>query len=160
MSTSAIDIYGPLFVPMYIANDRLFFGKSKSLTPLTGILSTMPVKKAGLGLQNPVTSADEKYLSSRRASTELIRAVTGEGEFSTADHFLTLREERRDGQKRRDDANGAKIKELVDDLKAPDHRLILRTKNTGSWLNVRGTTVTGTVLAAIDGNFPFSITTK
>ena len=42
---------------------RFFFGKKKSLTPLIVDLSTMPVKKSGLGLQNPMTFADEKYPS-------------------------------------------------------------------------------------------------
>ena len=51
-------------------------------------------------------------------------------------------------KKIRDDANNAKLKRLVDDLKAPDHRLILRSKNTVFWMNVQGNTVTGTVLAA------------
>ena len=51
---------------------RLFFGKPKYLTPLIGILVTMLVKKAGLGLQNPVTSADENCLSLRCASMEQI----------------------------------------------------------------------------------------
>ena len=36
---------------------HIFFGKSKTLPPIVGALSTFPVKKAGLGLQNPVTSA-------------------------------------------------------------------------------------------------------
>ena len=71
----------------------------------------------------------------------------GEGEFSTAYHMLDLREERRDIQQIWDDA---KLKGLVDDLEANDRRLILLTKNTGSWLIVRGTTVTGTLLAATD----------
>ena len=47
-----------------------------------------------------------------------------------------------------DGANNAKLKVLVDDLEAPNHRLILLSKNRGSWLTVRGTTVNGTVLVA------------
>ena len=35
---------------------RLFFGKKKTLSPIVGDLSTMLVKKYGLGLLNPVTS--------------------------------------------------------------------------------------------------------
>ena len=34
----------------------------------------------------------------------------GEGEFYNADHILALREERHDKQKKRDAANGAKLK--------------------------------------------------
>ena len=56
--------------------------------------------------------------------------------------------ERRDGKKIQDDANDARIKVLVKDLEALDRRLILHIKNTGSWLTVRCTTVTGTVLGA------------
>ena len=41
----------------------LFFRKSKYLQSIVGILSTFPAKKSGLGLQKPVTLADEKYLS-------------------------------------------------------------------------------------------------
>ena len=38
----------------------LFFGKTKSLSPIVGDLSNMLVKKYELGLLNPVTSANEK----------------------------------------------------------------------------------------------------
>ena len=37
---------------------RLFFGKYKSLPPIVGNLSTMQVKRYGLGLQDPVTSSN------------------------------------------------------------------------------------------------------
>ena len=33
---------------------RLFFRKSKSLTPIVGTLGMMPVKKSGIGLLNPM----------------------------------------------------------------------------------------------------------
>ena len=74
--------------------------------------------------------------------------MTGEGEFSNANQLLMLREERHDGQEKRDDVNDAKLKELVTYLNSTDRSLILRAKNTGVWLNVRGTVVTGTLLAA------------
>ena len=40
-------------------------------------LSKIPANKDGQGLLNPVALAKEKYLSSQRGSTELIRAVMG-----------------------------------------------------------------------------------
>ena len=76
---------------------RLFFIKSKYLSPMVGTLSTIPAKKSGLGLLNPVTPAKEKYLISQRESAELIQSMTGVGAFSNANHFLELREERRGG---------------------------------------------------------------
>ena len=56
----------------------LFFGKSKSLPPTIVTVSAIPVKKSGLGLQNRVMLANEKFPSSRRVSVELIRAMKGE----------------------------------------------------------------------------------
>ena len=42
---------------------RFYFAKSKYLSPIVGTLINIPVNKAGLGLLNPLTSANEKYLS-------------------------------------------------------------------------------------------------
>ena len=56
---------------------RLLFRNTKTLSPIVGSLSTMPVKKSGLGLLNPVTPAKEKCLSSQMGSAELIRGVRG-----------------------------------------------------------------------------------
>ena len=110
----------------------------------------MPVKKSGLGLLNPVTPVQEKYLSSQRGSAEIVQAVTGGEAFSNADHLWTLGEERCDGKKDREASFETKIKGLVRDLKGTEKRLILCAKNTGAWLSVRGTTVSGTVLSATE----------
>ena len=48
---------------------RIFYGKTKTLSPVVGALSKIPVKKSGLGLLNPVTSDQEKYLNSTQGST-------------------------------------------------------------------------------------------
>ena len=64
---------------------RIFFGKTKLILLIIGALSTMLVKKSGLGLLNPVMSVNDKYLSYQRARAELIWAVTGVGAFSNTD---------------------------------------------------------------------------
>ena len=43
---------------------RLFFGNTKTLSPVIGALIKVLVSKAGLGFLNPVTSDQENYLSS------------------------------------------------------------------------------------------------
>ena len=58
---------------------RLFFGKMKTLSPVVGSLSTIPVKKSGLVLLNPVMSAQENYLSSKQGNAELVQAMAGGG---------------------------------------------------------------------------------
>ena len=44
---------------------HLFFRNTKTLSSIVGALSTMTVKKSGLGIFNPVTLAHENYLSSQ-----------------------------------------------------------------------------------------------
>ena len=46
-----------------------------------------------------------------------------------------------------DDANDAKLRGLVKNLKLPDSRLVLHVKHRSSWMNVWVTKVTGAVLS-------------
>ena len=65
---------------------HIFFGKLKNLPPIVGDLSMFWVKKACLGLQNPMKSLKEKCDSFLCASLNLIVAVKGERNFSTVNH--------------------------------------------------------------------------
>ena len=56
---------------------RLFHGKSKTLPPIVGDLSMLPVKKSVMVLQNPVASVQENYTISLCESDELIGAIKG-----------------------------------------------------------------------------------
>ena len=69
-----------------------YFRKTKTLSPIIGVLSTMPVKKYGLGLLDPVMSDQEKYLIFTWGITELVRDVPGGEKFSNANHLQTLSE--------------------------------------------------------------------
>ena len=109
-----------------------FYGKSKSLPSIIGNLSTMPVKKSVLGLECPVTLANDKYQILLRASIKLIGSVTRASEFSTHDHLHAVKEERRDGKKTWDDVNAAKLKVIVKNLPTLDCYLFLRAKHTDS----------------------------
>ena len=61
-----------------------------------------------------------------------------------------LGEERRDWQKYQEVTNETKLKGLVQYLKGANRRLLLRSKSTGAWLSVHGTTVSGTVWSATE----------
>ena len=80
----------------------------------------------------------------------MVRAATGGGAFSNANHLRTLSEERCDGKKDRDVVYESRLKGLVSNLKGTDKRLLLRAKSTGAWPSVRGTKVSGTELSATD----------
>ena len=87
-----------------------------------------PIKKGGLGLQNLLTSSDEKSPSLQLSSTEPIRIMKGESEFSTTDNLQEVKEERSDDRKIQDDVNKEKLEGIVETLDAFDRRLFLRAK--------------------------------
>ena len=68
---------------------HLFFGKTKTLSPIVGTLSMMPIKVSRLVLLNTATPEKEKYLIPQRGGAELVKAVTGVGAFSNANHLRT-----------------------------------------------------------------------
>ena len=107
------------------------------------------LNKSGLGLQNTMTSIENKYNSLISEIYELIGAVTGKWLFSTADQIWAVQGERWDGENNRDTTNDAKPKEIVSSQGAFDKILFLSTKHMGTWMIVRGNTVTGIVPAAI-----------
>ena len=72
------------------------------------------------------------------------------GFFSNANHLYMIGEERHYRQKDQEVANKTKLKGLVQDLKGTDRHLILWAKNTGAWLSVRCTIVSGTVFSATE----------
>ena len=129
---------------------RLFFGKTKNLSPILGTLSMMPIKVARLALLNTVTPQKEKYLRSHKGSAELIMDVTGGGALLNSDHLWTILDEMRDVKKEREFVNETKLKGLSRYLKGTERSLLLQAKSSGAWPGVRGTTVSGTVLSAMD----------
>ena len=72
------------------------------------------LNKSRLGLYNPMTSEKYKYTSSLRTICEMIGAVTGEREFSTADYIREVKEEQWD-RKNWDVANDVKLWGIFND---------------------------------------------
>ena len=77
----------------------LLFGKSKTLPPIVGALSKLPVKKSEMGLQNIVTSSKEKYTSLLHVSDNTIDAFKDKQVFSTTNHIQEVKGDGRDGIK-------------------------------------------------------------
>ena len=91
----------------------------------------LPVKKSGVGLHNPVTSASDKYNSFLRTSYKLIGAVKGDMDFSNDGRICQIKEERQDGKKYRDVANDAKLRVIVGNQGAFEKIISLQAKHTG-----------------------------
>ena len=63
------------------------------------------------------------------------------------------------GKKDRDSANDVKLQGIVSGQGTFKKRLLLRAKLTESWMSVRDTTVTGTVLAATEFRYFYVLNT-
>ena len=70
---------------------HIFFRKPKTLPPIIGALNTFLLKKSGLVIQKPVTSANEKYNNLLRVRFKPIGAVKGDQDFSNADHVPAVK---------------------------------------------------------------------
>ena len=78
----------------------------------------------------------------------MVRDVTGGGGFSNVDHLWTVSEERRERNKCGDVAYKSRLKGLVSYHQGTDKHILIRANSTGSWMSLRGTTVSGTLLSA------------
>ena len=103
-----------------------------------------------MGLQNSVKLAKDKYIISLCASFKLMSAVTGEREFSTDEHMQAVKAEQLEDKKYQDIANDVKLRGIIRYQGAFKKLLFLRYKQMGAWMGARGTTVTGTILAATE----------
>ena len=86
------------------------------------------VKKSGLGIQNPVISAAEKYTSLLHAIYKPNGEVMGKREFSTSDHPRVVKEEGRDKRKYWYNVNDAKLRVIINDQGAFEKHPFLRAK--------------------------------
>ena len=81
---------GEVFAVVETMNQEVFlphlFFENKNLS-----YPSITVTKSGLGLLNPVTSTNKKYLSFQRESTKLVLSLIEEGLFYSGTNLLVLR---------------------------------------------------------------------
>ena len=103
-------------------------GGKNCLPPIVRDLSMHQVKKSGLGIQNPVISAAEKYTSFLHAIYKPNGEVMGKRYFSTSDHPRVVKEEGRDKRKYWYNVNDAKLRVIINDQGAFEKHPFLRAK--------------------------------
>merc|ERR1711884_971972 len=108
-----------------------------------------PVKFAGMGLPNPVTTSTVNFESSTLQCLHLIQAVKGSSDFCLADHQSVCRSARNEYITRREDKNETTLTSLLSNLpltggKAYAQRTIKKGRETGHWLS--------TIPSAVNGN--------
>lgn len=111
-------------------------------------LASLPVKKAGLALPNPVKSADQNYEASILLTSHATAALRGTIEFSLTDHASIVRNIKSELKFHNSMQHKKKLTSIVSRMPCDEHRMILRGKDTGQWLSVVPSMVNGTELVA------------
>jgi len=102
------------------------------------ILFSLPTRKGGLGVRDPVESAQFSHSVSVEGTVKIVRSIKGEEEFSVLAHKAVIAETQarlRDHQRVQDQRKLEETLEPMDDRK---RRVIMRAVDgkTSGWLNV------------------------
>ncbi len=111
-------------------------------------LACLPVKKAGLAIPNPTTTAGDNWTATTVMCGHLIAAIHGTVESRSADHSAVMAAGKVKTQERKLSESTATLKTILSNLPDGQSRTIRRGEQTGAWLSVLPSTVNGTELSA------------
>ena len=115
--------------------------------PAVRILSTLPVKEAGMAIPNPTKTARQNYNASTVAVGHLVQAIRGRDQFRPADHYSVIQSAKKATLERKQDQAKDTLRELSAKMSKVKSRTILRGKETGGWLSLMPSMVSGTELS-------------
>jgi hypothetical protein len=111
-------------------------------------LANLPVKKSGLAIPDPTTTADENWTTLTVVRGHLIAALRGTTEFRSADHVSTMTSARAEMRLRKLSDSDAKLASILSPLSKDQCRTIKRGQHTGAWLSALPSTLNGMELSA------------
>jgi hypothetical protein len=130
---------------------------AKFLPPLFGIesvcdtkrqLGCLPVKHSGLALPDPTTTAESNWKASTLVCGHLVAALREHTDFRSADHASIMAQGKAEIRKLSQEAYGKYMETILATIPAGKSRTIRRGMETGAWLSVLPSTVSGTELSA------------
>jgi hypothetical protein len=111
-------------------------------------LAGLPIKHAGIAIPDPITTATEYYEASTLVCSHLIEAIRGRVPFQHADHLSVRRATIQQLRSREKTKHDQELATLLADIRCHTHRHIETGKETGAWLLVLPSTISGTELSA------------
>lgn len=133
-------VYDPLrhcirsdFVPMIVGEPS-----ATSVSSEENDLFSLPVRKGGLAIIDPVRSAKLSFETSRAGSEELVRAITSGGELDMAEHLTKSFNAKQEARKKRQELDDALLDRTLALFPFGRRRAIERSVNSksGGWLSV------------------------
>ena len=113
-------------------------------------LAHLPVKYSGLALPNTVNSATPNHQASKDVCSHLISALKDETTFETANHTQTMATAKAAIRTSRDNLHEQELKRITDPIPAATKCTILRSQETGQWLQTPPSYVNGTCLTDME----------
>ena len=108
------------------------------------------MKYSGLPLPNTVNSAATNHQASKNVCSHLISALKDETTFETAPHTQTMTEAKTAIQTSKDSLHERELKRFVDPIPEATKHTILRSQETGKWLQTPPSYVNGTCLSDME----------
>ena len=140
--SSREDIGGKLFAKLT---------RTSSVTHSDRVLYSLPVKRRGLGAQNPIEGAELAFSTSSEATDCLVSSIPLQDDFDQTLHKTKMREATKNHEEKQNAVDKDKLDELLEVLTADQKRAIRRIidNNCSLWL---------TSLPLLKENFDLSAT--
>ena len=128
-----------LFTPLEKMLEEIFLPNLlgvSSITHTDRVLFSLPAKRGGLGVRNPVESADLAFSTSREATSCLVDSILNQEDFDQYEHKSKLKEARRLHEDQQDELDRNKLDEVLAVLPADEKRAVMRSihNNCSLWL--------------------------
>ena len=109
---------------------------TSSVTHSERVLYSLPVKRGGLGVQNPIEGAELAFSASREATDCLVSSILLQDDFDQTLHKTKLREARKNHEEKQNALGKDKLDEFSAVLLADQKRAIRRIidNNCSLWL--------------------------
>ena len=109
---------------------------TSSVTHSDRVLYSLPVKRGGLGVRNPIEGAELAFSTSRESTDCLVSSILLQGDFDQTLHKTKMREARKNHEEKQNAVDKDKLDELLAVLPADQKRAIRRIidNNCSLWL--------------------------
>ena len=117
---------------------------------MTATMKHLPTKYSGLALPNTANSATLNHQASKDVCSHLTSALKDETTFETATHTRIMAAAKAAIRTAKDRRHEWELKRITDPIPAATKRTILRSQETGTWLQTPPSYVNGTCLSEME----------
>jgi hypothetical protein len=141
------DAFAPIEAAIVNTFLPALLGETKEGAALLRDLTALPVRQAGLGIPNPVDTAEQSHAASKASTASLTASLLSGQRLGAATYAVECAASSKAARKVRVRAEEAKAVAMQAQATPFAKRRMLRSKETGSWLTTMPDTLNGTELS-------------